>query len=89
MNTTATIATEVADLLDHQGIHVWAEPNRWQGLDFTAPNHRGRTVRIALDDTQVNLYVFTGGKAMLESAKATFTGMPASVIVAAVAAYLA
>lgn len=89
MNTTATapIATEISELLDRQGAVFAETTNPWGGLDFQNAECT-RTVRIALDDTHVRLFVLEG-RVQLVAAEATFVNIPAGVIVAAVAAYLA
>jgi len=88
--STASIATEILDLLDRQDV-AWnldcsLRPNEWGGFDLELNNDRA--MRVTLDDTRVQVFIFTGGRAMLLSAEAAFDNMPASVIVAAIAAYL-
>jgi len=88
--STASIATEILDLLDRQDV-AWnldcgLRPNEWGGFDLELNNDRA--MRVTLDDTRVQVFIFTGGRAMLPSAEAAFDNMPASVIVAAIAAYL-
>jgi len=91
MNSTASIVTEILDMLDPQEGSVWGiecslRPNEWGGFDLEL--NGGRTLRVTLDDTRVQVFVFSGGRAMLLAAEAAFDNMPASVIAATVAAYL-
>lgn len=83
------ITLEVHDLLRAQGVAFTVSANRWRGLDFRAA---GRIVRLAMEDeAYVRLYVFTDhrGEPGPLHADAHFANMPAGVIVATVAAYLA
>lgn len=82
---TALVPAEINQLLARQGIDGTCEPNAFGGLDFRTPGI-GPWVRVARDDNQINVYVFD--RHMVQMASATFANMPASVIVATVAAYL-
>ena len=86
--TARPLIVEVADLLGRQGIRVKVTPNQHGGLDFTRTFGRGGFgVRLSDDDGQIGVDVLANYGPT--GTRATFTNMPAGVIVATVAAYLA
>lgn len=81
--TAAPIASEIVDALG--GRDYRRTPNPWSGFDLATSS---RIVRIAIDDTAVQIFVLEG-RAQLLAASATFSNTPASIIASVVASYLA
>lgn len=60
--------------------------NRWGGFDADLRN--GFTIRVAEDDTDINLYVFGGGQAMLTVSEIRLSYTPTTLTTAIIAATL-
>lgn len=61
------------------------KPNHWDGFDFTSGDS-DKIVRLAVEDRQWQVYVFTGP--MILEASATFDNMKPHMIAAVIVEYL-
>ena len=89
MNRTAFIA-ELIDLAEREAIsygiqsQLGIKHNDWGGCDLTTG---GRVCRFTFEDDTVEVLVFSDARLILE-ARASFVGMPAAVVSAALNAHL-